>query len=357
MREFGFELRLCAHLESGGVPGLGSDDAADGDDERGDNADAGIVARQLGTSVHAAGGRIVDTVCVLPGREFAARADLASGAIPLAAIEADVGAGRWRRVTSVFDGPPERARRLAERGADAGFLELDRQSGQTVVRQTGRYPDWVGGLVGVENKPDLGRPGDLEWQARHDASLGVLDYAVVATESHVTRAHLNRLPDEVGVWRVDFDGDSAADNPLEVVRDAEQLDSAGPGLEVLDSNPGRTDVRPVTADAKARQRLRVAERAFGKGWRTYGLPACAEHDTTTEADAENLPYCAYKDRLVDAAAECGPACPGYDPVDDEDEETADSDSGVDLDAERERNTAWRADAGGRRRQSGLDRFT
>jgi hypothetical protein len=346
MREFGFELRLCARLEADGVPGLAGSSGA---------ADAGVVSRQLGTSVHAAGGRIVDTVCVLPGAEFGARTALASGAIPLAAIEADVGAGRWRRVTNVFDGPPERALRVAERAVDAGFLELERRSGQTVVRQTGRYPDWVGGLVGVENKPDLGRPGDLEWQARHDASLGVLDYAVVATESHVTRAHLNRLPDDVGVWRVDFDGEDV----VEVVREPAELDTAGPGLEVLDSNPGRTDVRPVTAAAKARQRLRVAERAFGKGWRTYGLPACAEHERATEADTETLPFCAYKGRLVDAAAECGPDCPGYDPVDASEGGEADEDgeSGVDLDAERERNTAWRADAGGRRRQSGLDRFT
>ncbi|WP_232686637.1 DUF5787 family protein [Halobacterium zhouii] len=355
MREFGFELRLCARLEAGGVPGLASDDGAG---EPG-NADAGVVARQLGTSVHAAGGRIVDTVCVLPGPEFETRVALASDAIPLPAIEAEVGVGRFRRVTSVFDDPPERARRLAERGREAGFLELDRQNGQTVVRQTGRYPDWVGGLVGVENKPDLGRPGDLEWQTRHDASLGVLDYAVVATESHVTRAHLNRLPDAVGVWRVNFENEDAStsgaddpvDSPIEVIRKPERLDSAGPGLEVLDSKPGRTDVRPVTADAKARQRLRIAERAFGKGWRTYDLPACTEHESAAEADTETLPFCAYKDRLVDAAAECGPECPGYNPVDDEKAPV------TDLDAERERNTAWRADAGGRRRQSGLGRFT
>ena len=61
VREYGFELRLCAHLETAGVPGVG---------------DASVVARQLGTSVHAAGGRIVDTVCVLPGPEFDDRVTL-----------------------------------------------------------------------------------------------------------------------------------------------------------------------------------------------------------------------------------------------------------------------------------------
>ncbi|MFB6071423.1 MAG: DUF5787 family protein [Halobacterium sp.] len=326
MREFGFELRLCARLEAGGVPGLG---------------DAGVVARQLGTSVHAAGGRIVDAVCVLPGPAFADRTALASETIPPAVLDADLPVGEYERVTRVFDGPPERARALAERGADAGFLDVTRRGGQQVVRQAARYPDWVGGLVGVENKPDLGRPGDLRLQMRHDASLGVLDYAVVATESHVTGAHLNRLPDAVGVWRVDF----ADENPIAVVREPRKLDAAGPGLEVLEEHPARTDVRPVTAAEKARQRRRVAERAYGKGWRTFDFPACAAASTGDAATP--LPYCEYFDRVVDPAAECGADCPGFDAADGPD---------VDLDAERERRTPWRSDAGGRRRQSGLDQF-
>jgi len=328
VREFGFELRLCARLEAGGVPSVG---------------DAGVVARQLGTSVHAAGGRIVDAVCVLPGPEFDARTGLTSETIPPAVLDADVPVGEYERVTSVFDGPPERARTLAERGADTGFLDLDRRGGQTVVRQHARYPDWVGGLVGVENKPDLGRPGDLEAQMRHDASLGVLDYAVVATASHVTRAHLNRLPKSVGVWRVDFD----ASDPIDVVREPERLDARGPGLEVLGSEPGKTNVRPVTAAEKARQRRRVAERAYGKGWRTYDLPGCSAAARGERAGAAALPFCAYHDRLVDPASECGADCPGYEPADPPE---------ADLDAERERNTPWDGDAGGRRRQSGLDQF-
>jgi len=326
VREYGFELRLSAHLETAGVPDLG---------------DAGVVARQLGTSVHAAGGRIVDTVCVLPGPAFDERVTLTSETVPPAVLDADVPVGEYERVTRVFDGPPERARSLAEAGAEAGFLDVTRRDGQQVVRQVARYPDWVGGLVGVENKPDLGRPGDLEGQMRHDASLGVLDYAVVATESHVTRAHLNRLPDDVGVWRVDFDSET----PIEVIRDPERLDSAGPGLEVLDEHTARTDVRPVTPDEKARQRRRVAERAYGKGWRTFDLPACARAST---GDGETaLPYCEHFGRVVDPASECGADCPGFEAADAPD---------ADLDAERERRTAWERDAGGRRRQAGLDQF-
>ena len=326
MREYAFELRLCAHLETRDVPDVGA---------------AGVVARQLGTSVHAAGGRIVDTVCVLPGPEFDERVALTSDTVPPAVLDADVPVGRYERVTRVFDGPPERARAVAEHGADTGFLDVTRRDGQPVVRQTTRYPDWVGGLVGVENKPDLGRPGDLELQMRHDASLGVLDYAVVATESHVTRAHLNRLPEEVGVWRVDFD----REEPIEVIRAPEALDSAGPGLELLDAQPARTDVRPVTAAEKARQRRRVAERAYGKGWRTFDLPACARASTGDGDTA--LPFCEHFGRVVDPASECGGDCPGF-----EDAEGPDAD----LDAERAARTPWERDAGGRRRQAGLDQF-
>ncbi|SEW21519.1 DUF5787 family protein [Halobacterium jilantaiense] len=326
MREYAFELRLCAHLETADVPGVG---------------DASVVSRQLGTSVHASGGRIVDTVCVLPGPEFGDRVALTSDTVPPAVLDTDVPIGEYERVTRVFDGPPERARSLADAGAKTGFLDVTRRDGQQVVRQTTRYPDWVGGLIGVENKPDLGRPGDLERQMRHDASLGVLDYAVVATESHVTRAHLNRLPDDVGVWRVDFD----REDPVEVIRAPERLDSTGPGLEVLDEHAARTDVRPVTAGEKARQRRRVVERAYGKGWRTFDLPACARV-STGDGDTP-LPCCEHFGRVVDPASECGDECPGFEAADAPD---------VDLDAERERRTPWERDAGGRRRQAGLDQF-
>ncbi|MFC7167419.1 DUF5787 family protein [Halospeciosus flavus] len=324
MREFAFELRLCAHLEA---------------------ASDSVVARQLGTAVHDPGGRIVDVVHVKPGPAFDARTDLTPDEIPVAVLEADVGVGRWRRVTDAFDGPAERARRLADAGVEAGFLERTRRGGHDVVRQATRYPEgWFDSLVGIENKPDLGEPGALEAQLRHDVSLGVLDEVVLATESYVTGAHLNRIPEEVGVWSVDFD----REDPVEVVREATPLDAAGPGVEVLDSHPLRTDVRVASAESKARQRRRVAERAYGKGWRTYDLPACERAETDSESGTDGLPHCAWKGRLVDAAAECGPDCPGY----------AESDApDVDLDAERARRTAWNPDPGGAaRRQAGLDDF-
>ena len=78
MREFGFELALCAHLE------------------RGDR----IVARQLGAHVH--GRRIADTVLVDPGPDFEARASITSETIPDPLIAADAGPGRARDWTDAL---------------------------------------------------------------------------------------------------------------------------------------------------------------------------------------------------------------------------------------------------------------
>ncbi|MFB6132123.1 MAG: DUF5787 family protein [Halanaeroarchaeum sp.] len=332
MHEYGFELRLCAHLERAGLPGLPAVD------------EGGVLGRQLGTSVHAAGGRIVDVVYVEPGPTFADRTALGPATIPDVAIEADVGVGRFVPETRAIDGPPERAHRIAERAADLGFFERERRDGRLVVRQVARYPDWYGRLVGIENKPDLGTPGDLETQLRTDVSLGVLDAAILATESYVTRAHLNRLPDAVGVWRVRPDGDPV----VEVVRNPAPLDPTRPGVEPLDWHPDRVDVEVVSPAAIARQRRRVAERAYGKGWRTFSLPAC-ERCSPEEVSETSLPYCEYHDRIVAPTEACTSECPGRVP---------DSAPDVDLDAERARRTAWeRAPSSLARRQSGLDRFS
>lgn len=337
MREYGFELRVCARLE---------------------RRFEGVVARQVGTAT--GGERVMDAVVVSPGPEFGERAAITPETIPPAVVEAGVGL-TWTPVTDAFDGPPERARHLAERGTEVGFLERARRGGRDVVRQVARYPDWVGEMGGVENKPDLGRPGDLSTQLRKDVSLGLLDWVVVATESYVTGAHLNRIPPEVGVWRVDPDVDPGPDSttdsnsdsddrePIEVVREPDPLDPESPGLQVEARHPGRTDLRPVSAATKARQRRRAAERAYGKGWRP-ALPACASARAEAEADSECLPGCAWKDRLVNPAAECGQGCPGYEPADP-------PDADLDPEAERARNTAWVADPEGRtRRQAGLDRW-
>ncbi|SFS40327.1 DUF5787 family protein [Halostagnicola kamekurae] len=348
--EFAFELELCAHLESAGRPGAAGTD---------------VVARQLGGAVAKPGGRILDIVCVEPGPAFADRLALTSETIPDAAIESDVGPGTARYWKAAFpdDCHPERARSAVERALEIDFFEGERRNGRRYVRQVARYPDWFGRLVGIENKPDLGTPGDLEAQLRTDASLGLVDEAILATESYVTRAHLNRIPEEIGVWRVSRgDADDVADGrPLEidVIREPIPLAVDEPGVEPLEYHPGHTEVAIVPPERKARTRRRIAERAFGKGWRTFRFPDCEACEAGSPADEERsdgpepgtatpLPFCRWKGRIVDAESECGPACPGYEPA---------AEPEVDLEEERDRRTPWRRDPSGRRRrQSGLDRF-
>lgn len=323
MREFAFELRLCARLEAAGK----------------------LVARQLGASVHRPGNRIVDVLIVEPGPSFDDRAAITSAEIPDLAIEANVGTGRARSRRVAFrdlDVHPDAARDAADRAVEIGFLARERRGGQGHLRQTARYPDdWFDRLVAIENKPDLGRPGDLEAQLRTDVALGLVDAVVLATESYVTRAHLNRFPDEVGVWR--FDGDE-----FEVVREPTPLPVDGSGVEIVEEGAGSTEIRIVDGVAKARTRRRMAERAYGKGWRTYDLPACAHTEAAEIHGVGGLPRCGHYDRLVEPSTECGPACPAFEPA----EAPA-----VDLATERDRTSSWTADpASYARRQSGLDRF-
>ncbi len=316
--EFRFELALCAALES-------TDH---------------VLARQLGSGVTTPGARIVDVCVVTPGSGFDERAALSSDRIPATAIEADVGPGEAVPVADAFDLRPERASAVVDAAVDVGYLERERRNGRPVVRATARYPDdWIGSVTAIENKPDLAEPGDLAAQLRYDVALGLFDEVVLATASYVTRAHLNRIPDPVGVWRFDPEtGDR------EVVRDPTPLESDEPGVEIREEHALRTDVSIVGAGAKARKRRRIAERVYGKGWRP-DPPACARATTT----ADGRPRCAEFDRIVDPGRECGPACPAHDPADP---------PSLDRDRLRDERTAWVEDpeGGGRRRQSGLSRF-
>ncbi|MFC7176873.1 DUF5787 family protein [Halosegnis marinus] len=313
MREFGFELAVCAGLESEGE----------------------LVSRQLAGGVH--GSRVMDTVVVEPGPGFDARTRITERSIPHRLLESDLGAGTARRPSEAV-GSSGYASAAVEAGVDCGYLERERRGGQAYVRATARYPDdWFASLTGVENKPDLGRPGDLELQLRKDVSLALFDRVWLATASHVTGAHLNRIPPEVGVWRVDPDT-----GERETVREATPLDADGPGIEVVDEHPGRTEIRPVDADTKARYRRRVAERAYGKGWRVP-FPDCPHVEERSVAGVGGLAYCTRQERYVRPADACGAEGTGPE---------------VDIDARRAEGSPWVRDpAGAKRTQAGLDFYS
>jgi hypothetical protein len=314
--ELAFELALSAHLEQ---------------------RREAILSRQLGASVH--GRRVLDTIVVEPGPDFEERAAITSATIPPAAIEGPAGPGAATFWKDAVDTHPERVREVIKRAVGIGFFERERRSGRQYVRQTTRYPDdWFDRIVGIENKPDLERPGALRTQLLTDVELGLVDEVVLATASHVTGAHLNRIPDAVGVWRFD-----SGTGEREVLREPTPLPTGEAGVELIERGSARTEIRIATAEEKRRARRRVAERAYGKGWRTLGMPACARVDPDN-----GLPYCPYRERVVRPASDCGEGCGGYDPADPPDSE------GDTLRAAR---TPWVADPEGRRRrQSGLDRY-
>lgn len=317
--EYGFELSLCAHLER----------------ER-----DGVLARQLGGGVHAPGNRVLDVVHVEPGPAFDERAAITEHRIPDPAIRGRVGPGRARPWRDALPDSlrEESARRIADACVDRGFFEREHRGGREYLRQAARYPtDWFGRVLAVENKPDLASPGSLERQLRLDVSLALVDRVVLATESHVTGAHLNRIPDAVGVWRVDPETGTR-----EVVREAAWLPVDEPGVEPIERHPGRTDVRVVSPAAKARVRRRIAERAYSKGWRP-APPACAHCEPT----ADGRPHCAAFGRVVDPARDCE-GCADREPADPPDVDRADL---------RDARTPWVADpAGVVREQSGLGDF-
>jgi hypothetical protein len=319
VREYAFELALCSFLEG---------------------ATDWVVSRQLGGAVADPGGRVVDVVGVVPGPAFDRRAAITAETIPPLAVESGVGVGSTVRPERAFSCSPAVARRVADEAVDVGFFEAERRGGHRHVRRAVRYPDdWFSALVAVENKPDLGSPGDLRTQLRTDVCLGLFDRVVLATDSYVTRAHLNRIPDEVGVWRFAPD-----DGAREVVRDPQPLSTADTGVELVDSHPLRTDVAFVTSERKRRRRRRVAERAYGKGWRPR-LPPCAKASATPDG----RPYCEQFDRVVDPGSDCGEGCRAFEPSDPPD---------VDRRALRDDRTPWVRDPGGvARRQTGLDRFS
>jgi hypothetical protein len=318
VREYRFELRLCAYLE--------------------DHRD-GVVGRQLGGGVDNPGTRVNDVIHVAPGDEFEHRRRIGSDTIPEAALDAPAKVGTVTPVTDLFETTPERAREIAERAAEAGFFERERRGGRTVVRQTTVYPDWFSEITAIENKPDLDRPGALARQLRFDVALGMYDRVILATADHVTGAHLNRVPDPVGVWR--FDPESGERT---VIREASSLPVSEAGTEIFEEHPLRTVVAFVDAPSVRKARRRVAERVWGKGWRPERLPGCGQ----CEATAKGLPYCRYFDRVVNPMAECGPACAGHTPA---------PAPPVDVEAKRAEHSPWDPDSAAFvSEQAELDRF-
>ncbi|QZA88661.1 hypothetical protein K0C01_00335 [Salinarchaeum sp. IM2453] len=319
--EFTFELSLCAYLET--------------------QRDA-IIARQLGAGVDSSGRRIIDIAIAEPGPRFEFRASLTAESIPIDLIEAPIGPGTFRSASDAIDRPVKHRQDLIERGAEIGFIEKRRNSGTAEIRQVVRYPyRWYSNLIGIENKPDLSSPGKLIDQLQFDVSLGLFDNVILATATRVTDVHLNRIPEEVGVWVY------SPEDGIEVVRQAEQLQPNAYGIELVSHNSDHSQISPVSEKAKQQARQRIAERAYGKGWRVSSLPECQSCNFQSRHGTPCLPFCVEKQQVVSPSGDCvscslrsDESTHQYDPTD-----------------ERDRRTPWKANPTGyQHKQAGLDRF-
>ena len=287
--EFGYELLVCRYAELAWHPSDGPRPA--------------VVSRQLGTEE-----RRWDTVVIeVDPAAFAARRAFGERTIDsdlLHVVRHAPAEWAWYRDALPHPGYPWRyVRRAVHRAAGRGLIEKRRDGNRIQVRRVRPYPDWVERIVAVENKPDLDRSAAdrLAGQLAHDVETGLADEAWLATETtgeRVEPALLRELPVEAGILATNFSEGVRAD-AAEVAWHPSDLAPAGDGERA-----------PETETL----RLEIAERAYGKGWRSFReamRPDCRHFELRREGRAL-VPYCAAKGK-VPTGRECSGACAEFSP--------------------------------------------
>ena len=298
--EFAFEARVCRWAERRWPPA-------------GDRDGAVVVARQLGTR-----DRRWDTVVVEADPEgLAARARFGADELDsdlLHVVRNAPEAWTWYRDALPDPGYPWRYVRAAvHRAAARDLVEKRRDGNRIQIRRVAPYPDWVRRIVAVENKPDLTRSAArrLGEQLAHDVDRALADEVWVATAATGRRIEpvlLEDLPVEAGVLVVDRD---ARDH--EVLWHPASLRGDRGGEAGTDA-PHRDATHGDANDPDAERRLVLAERAYGRGWRSYldsMRPDC-RHFELTRRGAALLPRCAAKE-CHQTPAECGSSCGAFEP--------------------------------------------
>lgn len=211
-------------------------------------------------------------------------------------------------------GYPWRYVRAAVHRAAGRDLIEKRKSGRRIeIRRKRPYPDWVRRIVAIENKPDLdaSAASALSDQLRHDVETALADEVWVATSRTGDRVEpvlLEDFPVDVGVLTFDV-GVDAADSPgVAVDADSATVDWLPSSLPVDE------DSDSFTAAEKRERRLEIAERAYGKGWRSYRetmRPDCRYFDLA-RAGRALVPHCRAKGRCQ-TASECSSRCAAFEP--------------------------------------------
>jgi len=303
VKEFGFELRVCAWAERNWQPA--------------DDGGVPLVARQLGTRRRRWDTIVVETSAAgLSERAAFGEARLDSDL--LAVVRHAPTTWTYYRECLPDPGYPWRYVREAIHGADErGILETRRNGNRIEIRRRYRYPEWADRIVAIENKPDLDAAAArrLGEQLEHDVALGLADEIWLATEGSgddIEPALLEAMPVEVGIVAVSREPAWT----FEPIWRPRALDVAAPGTRILERpEGGNAAARFEYADPawKRGKRLEIAERAYERGWRSYAgtmRPDCRHFEL--EDPEGPFPWCAAKER-GQTAAECSGSCSAFEP--------------------------------------------
>jgi hypothetical protein len=310
VKEFGFELRVCAWAERNWPPG----------DTRGCDTPVALIARQLGTR-H----RRWDTVVIETTRDrLCSREPFGDARLDSDLLHVATNApSSWAYYRDALPDPgyPWRyVREAIHRAADREFIETRRSGNRIEIRRRYRYPDWIDRIIAIENKPDLDRSAarQLAAQLEHDTALGLADEAWLATAksaAEIEAALLEDMPVEAGILLVSEASGTWRVDPIWHPR---QLAVEEPGTRILE-RPGADDAASAARfeyadpDWKQRKRLEIAERAYERGWRSYVgtmRPDCRHFELRDPAGP--FPWCAAKGR-PQTAAECSGRCGSFEP--------------------------------------------
>ena len=370
--EFGFELLVCRWAEQKWPPHDAEAQAQAQTQAHAQDDCAVIISRQRGTQ-H----RRWDTIVLecdpagLSAREQFGPRTLDSDLLRVV---------RWAPETWTWyrdaipqpDFPWRYVRAAVHRAADRGVINTRRQGNRIEMKRVAEYPRWLRRIIAIENKPDLDASAarTLRDQLQRDVETALADevwVATTATNNQVEPVLLKDLPAEVGILTFDFDPDVQYHDWAEasVIWHPTKLDSTDPqdwskrqssseqqinsdeneernqssekmtttasnsshregktsnesssGPQTTDATTTISDTERVIDTERYRQRLILAERAYGAGWRSYHetmRPDCRHFELRRFGNAGVVvPYCAAKQRSQ-TAAECTGDCAEFEP--------------------------------------------
>jgi len=288
--EFIYELQVCRWVELAWPP----DEPADS---------AYIVARQLGTSRRRWDTVIleVDPVALAARHQFGDR-ELDSDLLHIARHAP----AEWTFYRDALPDPgyPWRyVREAIHRAAARGIVDKRKDGNRIQIKRIGPYPEWMRRLIAIENKPDLDASAarQLAGQLDHDVTTGLADEVWVATQQtdrQVEPALLESLPVEAGILTTDFD-------------DGVDADSAN-----VEWYPTRLSAAAgdIDGDERHSRRLELAERAYGRGWRSYYetmRPDCRFFELRRDGRGL-LPWCGAKN-CHQSSTVCSGSCDDFQP--------------------------------------------